>query len=441
MQRGIFYSLFSPLLFALILIYPTHADAENTYVITTEGNVNIRSGPGLENSILQKADKGQAFLLIKKEEEWSQINLGNGEYGWVANWLLTPSTDTGSQHTTQEQLAISIADHLRVRKMPGTNSEIIGILNKGESVEVIETDNNWVKINTPAGHGWVYQEYLTVLDQPTEKKSKIEANKVEKIIEKKNVVILNNHTNIRKGPDLTYPVIQKANMGDTFQILESENNWYKIRLSGDEMGYVASWIVSLEKAMIKTPQKDQERSLKNKIIVIDPGHGGHDKGTTGFSGVIEKDLTLRTAKLLVGQLQSAGAKPILTRGTDTFLSLPQRVKRAGTEHADVFISIHYDSILDPSVHGVTTYYYHSYQKPLAIEVHSALSNLSTVKSRGIKFGDYHVLRENNQKAVLLELGYLSNPTEEKKVVSDRYQTIVSSAIFEGIKNYFTSANN
>ncbi|MFB6468025.1 N-acetylmuramoyl-L-alanine amidase [Cytobacillus sp. Hz8] len=431
-QRTI--SFITALLFLSILFGPSFAKAEKQTIIISDEIVNIREGPGLEYPILAKASKNESYSLLKEEGDWSLIEIGNNQKGWVANWLITKSPTLNSKKA--ERKATSNADHLRVRKEPSTNAEIIGVMNKGESFTILKTKQNWVKLLTPAGDGWVYKEYVMIHSQASPKSTSEDKDEVKKMVEEKNVMILQDKTNIRTGPDLSYDIIQKANSGNTFPIIESEKNWYKIRLANGDSGYVAAWVVSLENT---NGQSKQKNPLKNKVIVIDPGHGGQDKGTTGFSSTNEKDLTLRTAKLLAEQLESAGATVVLTRVTDTFLSLPSRVKIAGKENADAFISIHYDSIFDSSIQGVTTYYYHSYQKPLAIEVHSALSGLSIMKDRGLKFGDYHVLRENTQKAILLELGYLSNPTEEKLAKSEQYQKLVSSAIFEGLKHYFSKS--
>ena len=88
-------------------------------------------------------------------------------------------------------------------------------------------------------------------------------------------------------------------------------------------------------------------------------------------------------------------------------------KRVAVSHqvsADAFLSIHYDAIEDNSVHGFTTYYTNSYQKELAETIHAGIAKKVSLKDRGARYGDYLVLRENRQPSVLLELGYLSNPT-------------------------------
>jgi len=207
-------------------------------------------------------------------------------------------------------------------------------------------------------------------------------------------------------------------------------------LDSGKTGYVAGWVVTADGSAPNIVKAGAEGYLKNKTIVLDPGHGGGDNGTTGANGTLEKELTLRTAKLLYDKLLSAGAHVYLTRNSDTFISLPSRVRAAQVYNADAFISLHYDSNEDRSVQGMTGYYYHSFQKPLATTVYSATVGQTKMKSRGVRFGDYHVLRENNKNAVLIELGYLSNPEEEMTLKSSGFQENAATGLFEGLARYF-----
>ncbi|MCI4059989.1 N-acetylmuramoyl-L-alanine amidase, partial [Bacillus cereus] len=103
----------------------------------------------------------------------------------------------------------------------------------------------------------------------------------------------------------------------------------------------------------------------------DPGHGGKDSGTIGYSGKFEKNLTIKTAKLLASKLRSAGADVYVTRQDDTFVSLQSRVSTSHYRNADAFISIHYDSYADTSTRGSTAYYYSpAKDEELASDVHS-----------------------------------------------------------------------
>jgi N-acetylmuramoyl-L-alanine amidase len=214
------------------------------------------------------------------------------------------------------------------------------------------------------------------------------------------------------------------------------NNWYEIKLKNGSKGYIAGWIVSVNGTSSPIEKTGAENYLRSKTIVIDPGHGGEDNGTTGANGTLEKNLTLRSAKLLYDKLSAAGANVYLTRGNDTYISLASRVSYAESLNADAFVSIHYDSNPDTSVRGSTGYYYHDYQKSLANEVYSSTINQTGLKNRGIRFGDFHVIRENTQKATLIELGYLSNPAEEMTLNSGSFQENAATGIYNGLARFF-----
>lgn len=139
---------------------------------------------------------------------------------------------------------------------------------------------------------------------------------------------------------------------------------------------------------------------------------------------------------MAAKLKAAGATVIFTRQQDTYVPLQSRVSMSHMNKADAFISIHYDSINDRSVRGMTTYYYHDYQQQFAADVHQGIMSKIDLNDRGYRHGDYYVIRENNSKAILLELGYLSNATEEIKVTSEQYQEAVSTGIFQGLRTHF-----
>lgn len=127
---------------------------------------------------------------------------------------------------------------------------------------------------------------------------------------------------------------------------------------------------------------------------------------------------------------------VMTRNRDAYVSLPTRVSSAHFHGADAFISIHYDSNNDRTVRGMTTYYYHSYQKKLAESLQASTANETKFKNRGARFGDYHVIRENRRTAALIELGYLSNAEEEMAVSANHFQDAASSGIVNGLAHYF-----
>ncbi|GAV16040.1 N-acetylmuramoyl-L-alanine amidase family protein [Paenibacillus sp. chi10] len=175
-----------------------------------------------------------------------------------------------------------------------------------------------------------------------------------------------------------------------------------------------------------------------KLVVIDPGHGGSDPGTSGYSNQVEKDFTLALSlKVQALLLEEPEIKVVMTRETDVYPTRTERVQLANTGKADVFVSIHGNSVKDsPKTTGTETFYYQrSSSKSLAEVIHRHLIEAIGLKDRGVKNGDLQVIRETTMPAVLLEIGFLSNPEEEAALLSDSFQDKAAQAIVDGIKEY------
>ncbi|MEK3823423.1 N-acetylmuramoyl-L-alanine amidase [Paenibacillus sp. FSL K6-1558] len=175
-----------------------------------------------------------------------------------------------------------------------------------------------------------------------------------------------------------------------------------------------------------------------KIVVIDPGHGGKDPGTIGISNTQEKDFTLPLAlKVQALLIQEPDIEVVMTRDTDVYPTRPERVQLANTLNADVFVSIHGNSVkASPQTTGTETYYYkRSSSKELADIVHRHLIEALGFKDRKVKNGNLEVLRNTTMPAVLLEIGFLSNLVEEQAMLSDSVQNKAAQAIVDGIKEF------
>ena len=183
-----------------------------------------------------------------------------------------------------------------------------------------------------------------------------------------------------------------------------------------------------------------EKVLKGKTIMIDAGHGGKDNGSSGQRGTLEKDVTLKMAKEIQREFaKKSDATVILTRDQDDSVTLGNRVELAKIENADLFISIHFDAFTSNDVEGITTYYNKEEDIRLATLIHSYLFNQDMgTRDRGVKLGDYFVLRENTQPSILLELGFISNIADETRINSQAYQTKASTAIVEGVIEYLSN---
>lgn len=407
--------------------------------ITTD-TLNVRSEASLNSKIIGKLQRGETVNIISQKGEWTEISY-LGAKAWISSDYVqlekaqsneTNHEDTKTPNPTapSDKTGTVTATSLVVRNTGSLNGKAISSVSKGQSFKIVEEVNNWAKIEYKKGNfGWVASWYL---DKAGGKDTPVSEDKIKD----SSITIIHDGSNIRKSANTQSEVIQRANAGETFKVISVQNDWYEIKLSSGGNGFIAGWIVAVDGSAPKVEKPGSDTYLQNKKIIIDPGHGGRDNGTTGASGTIEKTLTMQTAKLLYNKLKATGANVTLTRSNDTYIPLASRVYSAHYNNADAFISIHYDSATDRSVRGMTTYYYHSYQKNLADNVHNSVSSMTNVKDRGYRYGDYYVLRENKRSAILMELGYLSNPAEEMLISSAQYQEAVASGIATGLARYF-----
>jgi N-acetylmuramoyl-L-alanine amidase len=225
--------------------------------------------------------------------------------------------------------------------------------------------------------------------------------------------------------------------------------------------------------------------LKINRVVIDAGHGGHDDGTIGRHGVLEKDVVLDVALRLASLVQSRmGAEVILTRSDDTFIPLHERTAIANEHKADLFLSIHANSSPSPVVGGIETFYLNFTNSSSALEV-AARENSGSDKSvgelkdliqsitlndkitesqtfardiqaplyaqaasanvaahdRGIKRAPFVVLIGASMPSVLAEIGFLSNSRDERNLNRPEYRQKIAEALYRGISSYSNSLSH
>ncbi|AET67175.1 N-acetylmuramoyl-L-alanine amidase [Desulfosporosinus orientis DSM 765] len=191
--------------------------------------------------------------------------------------------------------------------------------------------------------------------------------------------------------------------------------------------------------------------LKDKVIVIDPGHGGADPGAQS-SGLKEKDINLDISLRLSKVLAVKGCRVILTRETDKDFFQPgfvkgrmakraelnNRIRIAAENNADIFISIHANSFPKRNSYGMETYYHLKSPagKALAEIIQEQLALVQPDNKRKAKAGDYYLLNQTEIPANIVEVGFISNSKERKLLQSEDYRSQVAEAIGNGVENYF-----
>jgi N-acetylmuramoyl-L-alanine amidase len=227
----------------------------------------------------------------------------------------------------------------------------------------------------------------------------------------------------------------------------------------------------------------RQLGLGVRRIVIDAGHGGHDPGTTGPSGLQEKDLVLDVALRLERMVrQELGAEVILTRSTDVFIPLEERTAIANSRGADLFLSIHANASRNRKARGIETYFLNFAQNPHAEAVAARENAISAatlkdlqnlvkaitlnskidesrdfaatvhesmvagvrgehpVPDRGVHTAPFYVLIGANMPAVLAEIAFVSNPEDERRLRRGEYRELIARSLLSGVKGYLEALN-
>lgn len=321
------------------------------------------------------------------------------------------------------------ADSLNIRSEPAKNAAVVGSIKNSALVTVTDEQHGWLKVHTGTTSGWVAGYYLKKVNSTTAGAGTTTTSKAS---------VTADSLRIRSGPGTQYKVLGSLKAKDVVIILLQQNGWVRIRTTSGEIGWVAEQYIRSGTSSSSASTVKNTGSLRGKLIVIDPGHGGSDPGMLGTTyNTMEKDLNLQTALYVRDYLVVKGARVEMTRTRgDQKPSLARRVQMSQALHADAFVSIHYNSS-PKKVSGTLTFFYsESDDLKLARAIETQLGQGIGLKSNGLSFGDYHILRENKIPATLVELGFLSNPTDESIVRKSSYQKKAAKAIADGLADYF-----
>ena len=187
-------------------------------------------------------------------------------------------------------------------------------------------------------------------------------------------------------------------------------------------------------------------TAKNKIIVLDSGHGGDDPGKIGVNQAKEKDVNLEIARKIKKRLEKKGWEVVMTREKDEMLGDPQagnkkihdmkaRVEIINKTMPQAAVSIHQNSYQDEQIRGAQVFYYsHSEEgKRMAEQMQKALLTVDETNTRQAKANDtYYLLKRTEVPTIIVECGFLSNPEEAAKLTDTKYQKKMADAITKGI---------
>ncbi|MEK3994131.1 SH3 domain-containing protein [Psychrobacillus sp. FSL K6-2365] len=404
-------------------------------------NALLYANSNYNSAVLVGLPKNTKFTVLSKlvstdGTTWLNIQ-ASGKQGWIPDFEVNANLPIkyGTKTST-------------VYNGASANAKKVDTIYLSSPVRVLRTLNGWVNIETP-----------------TEKRGWIQASVLTDVAPISPVSLTNGRTEVRNGQN--YMVWSKPTKFDITYSIPSTNvlriygnlsniNEIKSKVTGVKSmkvekvsGGTSVLLITFDPNYTYTIRdynneltiKVVPKGLAGKKIVIDAGHGAKDPGAVGKNGTKEKDVNLATAQFLKAELEAAGATVTLTRNSDVFLELVERTNISNSSDYDAFISIHADSFSSTSK-GTTTYYNSTVNfngpKSLALakSIQADLVKAVGTYNRGVKQQNFYVNRMNKIPSVLVELAFISNPTEEAQLASTSFRKKAAAGIRKGLENYF-----
>jgi N-acetylmuramoyl-L-alanine amidase len=356
--------------------------------VTADAGV-ARTGPTTDYSRLTPLPKGTRASVTGREGEWVRLDYGG--------WIKASEVRILAGAVPPRSLIRSI----RSRQVDGT-TEVIFPLQVPVPVSVQQGDRSFT---------------LTLYNTTAQT----------------DIIRLNDDPVISR---LDWQQVAPGQLQYTFN-LKSQQQWgYSLRYEG------TSLVLSLRHPP-RVSSTQNPKSLAGIKILLDPGHGGpEDTGATGPTGYPEKNVTLIMAKLVREQLQARGATVYMIREEDKDVSLQDRVAMIDKIKPAIAISIHYNSLPDDgdaqNTQGMGAFWYNAQAHSLAVFLHNYIVSKLGRPSYGVFWDNLALTRPTTAPAVLLELGFMSNPVEFEWVTNPQEQPKLAGAIADGITEWFAS---
>ncbi|WP_337874788.1 N-acetylmuramoyl-L-alanine amidase [Exiguobacterium sp.] len=396
-----------------------HVEAATKYYTTTV-NLNLRKMASPSGTILTTIPAGKTVTYISTYGSWYRVSY-NGTIGYVSSqYLKTYQPTTVKTYTTTA--------NLNLRKMASTSGTILTTIPSGKEVIYLSTYGSWYRVSYNGTIGYVSSQYVKVTSSST-----ITPDATATYYTTANL-------NLRKMASTSGTILLTIPSGSAVTYLSTYGSWYRVTYKG-VTGYVSSQYV--------TTSSGGDADTSQKTVVIDAGHGGNDPGAV-YGSVYEKVIALDMAKRLMSTLTNTYDYNVkLTRSTDMYLSLSERVSLSKSYKADVFVSLHANSSVYSSAHGhevlvpttesYTTNPYVSASRSLGSSINQEIgSRISAVQNRGVKYQNVYVVGKNVVPSTLVEYGFISNSNDRAYLTNATNRQQMANATATGIHQFMRS---
>lgn len=397
--------------------------------VTTDGlNIRKSTDSSSTTNIVGKVNTGGKLSVYAVEGNWLKVSY-KGAYAYIfkqyAEFLDADGNVLGA---VEKEVTTKNAVNLYVK--PTSSAKVISTIKTNVKLPVYKTVGGYYLTQVDGLPGYVVANSTT--DAVEEEKPNPDPGTPPVISGDVLGRVTVANLNVRSQSNSTSAVLFKLNKGEYVQVNSISGYWAEITYNG-QTGYV-------HKSYLKLLNQSA-KPLQNRIIILDPGHGGKDPGTVKGS-VSEKSITLKVSTQVKQLLESAGAKVYMTRTGDTYPSLQDRVDFTQANYGEIFVSVHVNSAANSSAQGTETYYAIStgdmYQEDidLATFVNNQIVNNLNMKNRGVKQEQYYVIRNMVIPSILVELGFLTNTEDHNKMTNDQYVNLFAESIYNGILQYY-----
>ncbi|WP_025115678.1 N-acetylmuramoyl-L-alanine amidase [Lysinibacillus fusiformis] len=400
-----------------------------TIQVTTDG-LNIRKSKDSStiDNIVGKTNKGSKLAVYAIEGDWLKVSFNNG-YSYIYK-TYAQFLDIDGKTLGNAKKQVTTTQNINLYLEPTSTSNVISTIDSKVKLPVYNTVNGY---------------YLTVVNGLP---GYIVAGSTEDVIVEKPSTpdptpplvsgdllgrVTVDNLNIRKEANSTSPVVDKVKKGEYVQVNSVNGYWAQVTFKGQN-GYV-------HKSYLKLLNQNGN-PLKDRMIIIDPGHGGKDPGTV-VGTIEEKNIVLKVSTLVTQKLEAAGANVLMTRTGDTYPTREGRVDFSHGNYGEIFVSIHANYANNTAAQGTETYYAKTpgdvYEEDidLATFVNNQIVKNVNMKDRKVKEMKYIVIANTNIPAILVELGFLSNSEDRAKLTDDQYVELFAESIYKGILEYYS----
>ncbi|MEY9971917.1 N-acetylmuramoyl-L-alanine amidase [Lysinibacillus sp. RC46] len=396
---------------------------------TTDG-LNIRKSKDSSSTanIVGTINRGGKLSVYTVEGDWLKVSYKDTFAYIYKTYAQFLDADGNTLGNVQKQVATTQNTNLYVK--PTSSSKVISTVNSKVKLPVYKTVSGYHLTVVNGVPGYIVAN--STADVEVEKPSTPDPIPPTVSGDLLGRVTVDN-LNIRQEANSTSTVVSKLKKGEYVQVNSINGYWAQVTYQGQK-GYV-------HKSYLKLLNQSGN-PVKDRIIIIDPGHGGKDVGTH-YDKIYEKDITLKVSTLVKDKLEAAGAKVLMPRTGDTYSPPQKHVDFSHDNYGEIFVSIHVNSADSTKAKGTETYYAKTpgdmYQEDieLATFVNNQIVKNVNMENRKVREKNYIVVANTNIPAILVELGFLSNKEDRAKLTDDKYIELFAESIYKGILEYYS----